>query len=147
MAILIGFLIGGGLGLLTGESGAALGGALIGALVGLIVRVLRKRAPAPAAAPDAELVRRVALLEARVQGLEMALLRVLGEAPPEAARGAYDQPAAPMKYEFKGTLKGNRVFTVKVSAKARWTKVTKIKATLTVRSGSVVERRRVTIRR
>ncbi|WP_053226974.1 M36 family metallopeptidase [Solirubrobacter soli] len=48
---------------------------------------------------------------------------------------------------FKGTLKGNRVFTVKVPSKARWSKVTRIVATLTVRSGSVVERRRVTIRR
>lgn len=95
MPILIGFLVGGGLGLLTGEGGAALGGALIGALVGLIVRVLRKRAPVPTATPDVELVRRVALLEARVQGLEMALLRVLGEAPPEASRGPYDQPVPP----------------------------------------------------
>jgi extracellular elastinolytic metalloproteinase len=48
----------------------------------------------------------------------------------------------------KRTLKaGWTAFTVKVPAKARFTKVTRIKATLTVRSGSVVERRRVTIRR
>jgi hypothetical protein len=48
----------------------------------------------------------------------------------------------------KRTLKpGSTAFTVKVSAKARFTKVTRITATLTVRSGSVVERRRVTIRR
>jgi len=96
MAILIGFLIGGGLGLVTGESGAALGGALIGALVGLVVRVLRKRAPEQVmVAPDAALARRVAQLEARVQGLEMALLRVLGEAPADAAPGPYDQPVPP----------------------------------------------------
>jgi hypothetical protein len=48
----------------------------------------------------------------------------------------------------KQTLKaGSSTLTVKVSSKARWTKVAKIKATLTVRSGSVVERRRVTISR
>ena len=49
---------------------------------------------------------------------------------------------------YKRTLKaGATTFTVRVSAKARFTKVTAFKATLTVRSGSVVERRRVTIRR
>jgi hypothetical protein len=48
----------------------------------------------------------------------------------------------------KRTLKaGTMTFTVKVPAKARFTKVTRIKATLTVRSGTVTERRRVTIRR
>ena len=48
----------------------------------------------------------------------------------------------------KRTLKaGTTTFTVKVPAKARFTKVTRIKATLTVRSGTVTERRRVTIRR
>jgi hypothetical protein len=48
----------------------------------------------------------------------------------------------------KRTLRtGSTTFTVKVSKKARFTKLARIKATLTVRSGSVVARRRVTIRR
>jgi hypothetical protein len=48
----------------------------------------------------------------------------------------------------KRSLKaGSTTFTVKVSARARLTKVTRFKATLEVRSGSVVQRRRVTISR
>jgi hypothetical protein len=48
----------------------------------------------------------------------------------------------------KRTLKaGATAFTVKVTRKARFTRVTRIKATLTVRSGTVVARRNVTIRR
>jgi hypothetical protein len=49
---------------------------------------------------------------------------------------------------LKRTLKaGSTAFTVKLAAHAHWGKMSRIKATLTVRSGSVVERRRVTIRR
>jgi hypothetical protein len=49
---------------------------------------------------------------------------------------------------IRRTLKaGSTTFTVKVSRQARFTSVRSIKATVTVRSGSVVERRRVTIRR
>jgi hypothetical protein len=48
----------------------------------------------------------------------------------------------------KRTLKaGSTRFTVKVTKKARFTRVRRVKATLTVRSGSVVTRRTVTIRR
>jgi hypothetical protein len=49
---------------------------------------------------------------------------------------------------FKRTVRpGSTRITLKVSKKARWRTVTRIAATVTVRSGSVVERRRVTIRR
>ena len=49
-----------------------------------------------------------------------------------------------LKRTFKA---GSTTFTVKLGARVRLTKVTRFKATLTVRSGSVVERRRVTISR
>jgi hypothetical protein len=50
--------------------------------------------------------------------------------------------------KVKRTVKaGPSTFTVKVSSKARFARVPRIKATLTVRSGSVVARRQVTIRR
>ena len=87
MAVLIGILIGGALGLAGGQFEGMIGGAFIGGIVGLVVRVARatmKGKPVAAPLPADGLAARVAQLEARVQGLEMALLRVLGDAPAAA---------------------------------------------------------------
>ena len=76
---LIGVLIGAVLGMLSGDRDAVVGGALIGGLVGLVVRVVRGSGKNAVVAPtaDAVLAQRVAMLEARVQGLERALMGVL----------------------------------------------------------------------
>src|SRR4051794_26154012 len=100
MPVIIGILVGAFLGALAHEPGAIVGLGFIGGIIGLIVRVVRRKGGAAAldggtaagAANGVEsglrnpsvstLQQRVTLLEARVQGLEMALLRVLGDAPP-----------------------------------------------------------------